>query len=97
MALRHGLALPLDGSMQVTAGSASHGELPHPTNDASVNGVKVCSHGKLKSEITALSDANTRGNEGSAPSMSVTQCLIREGKQDPVPEAGPFTLNHSLN
>lgn len=83
--------------MPVTAGAGSHGELPQPTNDASVNEVKVCSHGKVNSEITAVSDANTRGNEVSAPSMSVTQCLIRQGKQEPVPEAGPFTPNHSLN
>ena len=58
--------------MQVIAGSGSHDELHHPANDASVNEVKVCSHGKVKSEITALSNANTTGNGGSAPSISVS-------------------------
>lgn len=66
--------------MQVTAGSGSHSELSHPTNDASVNEVKVCSHGKVKPEITALSDANTTGNRGFACSIGVSQCMIRERK-----------------
>lgn len=73
--------------MQVTAGSGSRGELHHPTGDARVNEVKVCSHGKLKSEIT---DANTRGNEGSAPSMSISQCLNQRGK------AGAYSRSWTL-
>lgn len=50
-------------------------------NDASVNEVKVCSHGKVKPEIISLSGANTTGNGGSAPSISISQCTLRQGKQ----------------
>lgn len=76
--------------MQVTARSGSHGELPHPVTGTSVNEVKVCSHGKVKSEITALSDGNTTGNGGSAPSVSVSQCVLRGGKQDPSQKLDPL-------
>lgn len=63
----------------------------HPTNGASVNEVKVCSHEKVKSEITALSDANTTRNEkGSAPSISVSQCVLRQGKQEPSQKLEPL-------
>lgn len=57
-------------------------------NDATVNEVKVCSHGKVKSLITTLSDANTTENGGSAPSISVSQSMLR-GKAGTIPEAGP--------
>lgn len=66
--------------MQVTAGCVSYDKLTHLTNDTSVNEVKVCSHRKVKSEITALSDANKTGNRGSAPFISVS--VFTEGTQE---------------